>query len=55
MLSPDGTLVEISELREHPWFIAVQFHPEFRSKPVNAHPLFREFIRAALAQRRGRA
>lgn len=41
-------LVEIIELKSHPWFVAVQFHPEFKSKPDNAHPLFREFIRAAL-------
>lgn len=47
-LSPDGNLVEIFELGDHPWFVATQFHPEFKSKPTNAHPLFREFIRAAL-------
>ena len=41
-------LVEIVELKNHPYFIAVQFHPEFKSKPDAAHPLFREFIRAAL-------
>ncbi len=41
-------LVEIIELKEHPWFVACQFHPEFKSKPDKAHPLFREFIRAAL-------
>lgn len=41
-------LVEIFELKNHPWFVAVQFHPEFKSRPDNAHPLFREFIRAAL-------
>ncbi|MCK9604626.1 MAG: gamma-glutamyl-gamma-aminobutyrate hydrolase family protein, partial [Candidatus Omnitrophica bacterium] len=41
-------LVEIVELKNHPYFIAVQFHPEFKSKPDRAHPLFREFIRAAL-------
>ncbi|MCX5710406.1 MAG: CTP synthase, partial [Candidatus Omnitrophica bacterium] len=40
-------LVEIVELKDHPYFIAVQFHPEFKSKPDAAHPLFREFIRAA--------
>ncbi len=43
-LSPNGMLVEIIELKNHPWFIAVQFHPEFKSKPDKAHPLFREFI-----------
>jgi CTP synthase len=46
--SPDGSLVEIVELAEHPWFLGCQFHPEFKSKPMQAHPLFREFIRAAL-------
>ena len=46
-LSPDGRLVEAVELPEHPWFIAVQYHPEFKSRPNRAHPLFREFIRAA--------
>ena len=47
---PDGSLVEIVELEEHPWFIAAQFHPEFKSRPNRAHPLFREFVGAALAQ-----
>jgi len=47
-LSPDGHLVEILELRDHPWFLSTQFHPEFKSKPVKAHPLFRGFIQAAL-------
>jgi len=41
-------LVEIAEVKNHPYFIAVQFHPEFKSKPDKAHPLFREFIKAAL-------
>jgi len=41
-------LVEIIEIKNHPWFVACQFHPEFKSKPDNAHPLFREFIKAAL-------
>ena len=45
--SPDGRLVEIVELQNHPWFVGVQFHPEFKSRPNKAHPLFREFIRAA--------
>jgi CTP synthase len=49
--SPDGTIVEIVELVDHPWFLAVQFHPEFKSKPTQAHPLFREFVAAALRQR----
>ncbi len=46
-LSPDGSLVEIIEIPEHPWFVACQFHPEFKSNPMNAHPLFRDFIKAA--------
>ncbi|HEY3376663.1 MAG TPA: CTP synthase [Armatimonadota bacterium] len=46
--SPDGRLVEMSELTGHPYFIASQFHPEFKSRPNRAHPLFREFIRAAV-------
>jgi CTP synthase len=50
-ISPDGTLVEIMEMRDHPWFVAVQFHPEFKSKPTAAHPLFREFVAAALNRR----
>ncbi|MDR3633306.1 MAG: CTP synthase, partial [Isosphaeraceae bacterium] len=50
-MSPDGSLVEIVELNDHPWFLAVQFHPEFKSKPTSAHPLFRDFIAAALAHR----
>ncbi|WZO96654.1 CTP synthase [Isosphaeraceae bacterium EP7] len=49
--SPDGSLVEIMELVDHPWFLAVQFHPEFKSKPTKAHPLFRDFIAAALVRR----
>jgi CTP synthase len=50
-LSPDGDLVEIIELRSHPWFIGVQFHPEFKSRPFDCHPLFKGFIRAALQRR----
>ena len=46
--NPDGSLVEIIELDNHPWFVAVQFHPEFKSKPTSAHPLFAGFIGAAL-------
>jgi CTP synthase len=45
---PEGNLVEIFELVEHPWFVGVQYHPEFKSKPHQAHPLFRDFVRAAL-------
>ncbi len=47
-LSPNGELVEIVEIKDHPWFLGCQFHPEFKSRPMNPHPLFREFIRAAL-------
>jgi CTP synthase len=49
--SPDATIVEIIELTDHPWFVAVQFHPEFKSKPTQSHPLFREFVAASLRQR----
>ena len=49
-LSPDGRLVEIVELPGHPWFVGVQFHPELKSRPNRAHPLFREFIAAAKAR-----
>lgn len=52
--SPDGGLAEIVELREHPWFLAVQYHPEFKSKPNKAHPLFVGFIEAALAHQQQR-
>ena len=51
-LSPDGRLVEIVELPGHPWFVGVQFHPELKSRPNRAHPLFREFIAAAKAGRK---
>jgi CTP synthase len=47
-LSPDGSLVEMIELDDHPWFLAVQFHPEFKSRPQHPHPLFRAFIKASL-------
>lgn len=46
--SPDGRLVEIAELRDHPWFVGTQFHPEFRSRPTRPHPLFRDFVGAAV-------
>ncbi len=52
--SPDGRLVEIIELKDHPWFVGCQFHPEFKSRPTVAHPLFREFIKAARRYRRSR-
>ncbi|MBN3524435.1 CTP synthase [Paenibacillus apiarius] len=48
--SPDGRLVEIVELPNHPWFLAVQFHPEFTSRPNRSQPLFREFVKAAIKQ-----
>ena len=47
--SPDGRLVEIVELKDHPWFVASQFHPEFRSRPERPHPLFAGFVKAAIA------
>ena len=47
-ISPDGELVEMSELPDHPWFVGCQFHPELKSRATKAHPLFREFVRAAL-------
>lgn len=53
-LSPDKRLVEIIEVEDHPWFVASQFHPEFKSRPNRCHPLFREFVRAALVRRSGR-
>ena len=46
-MSPDNKLPEIIELKNHPWFIGVQFHPEFKSRPLSAHPLFKSFIKAA--------
>lgn len=46
--SPDNNLVEIVELADHPWFLGCQFHPEFKSKPMTPHPLFRDFIKASL-------
>jgi CTP synthase len=53
-ISPDGTLVEVVELPDHPWFIGCQYHPELKSRPMRAHPLFISFIRAAM-ERRDRA
>ncbi|NDY41723.1 CTP synthase [Dissulfurirhabdus thermomarina] len=50
-LSPNGELVEIVEIPDHPWFLACQFHPEFKSRPLEPHPLFTSFIQAALARR----
>jgi len=51
--SPDGKFVEIAELPSHPWFVAVQFHPEFQSRPLKPHPLFASFVEAALRQKNG--
>jgi CTP synthase len=52
--SPGGELVEVMELRDHPWFVAVQCHPEFKSKPTRAHPLFRGLVEASLKRREGK-
>jgi CTP synthase len=52
--SPGGELVEVVELRDHPWFVAVQCHPEFKSKPTKAHPLFRGLVEASLKRREGK-
>ena len=49
--SPDGKFVEVIELPDHPWFLAVQFHPEFQSRPLRPHPLFADFVRAASLRR----
>ncbi len=49
-ISPDGTLVEIVELKDHPFFVGVQFHPEFQSRPLSPHPLFVGFVKAALGK-----
>ena len=50
-LSPDGSLVEIMELKGHPWFVACQFHPEFKSRPMEPHPLFKGFIKAVISHK----
>jgi len=50
-MSPDGRLVEIIELPDHPFFVAGQFHPELKSRPTRPHPLYRDFVGAALARR----
>ena len=49
--NPDRNLVEIVEVKNHPWYVGVQFHPEFQSKPNKAHPLFASFIEASLTHR----
>jgi len=51
----EGRLVEIVELPDHPWFVASQFHPEFKSRPTRPAPLFREFVAAALQRARSRS
>ena len=51
--SPDGKFVEIAELPSHPWFVAVQFHPEFQSKPLRPHPLFASFVEASHRHKTG--
>jgi CTP synthase len=52
--SPDGKFVEIAEMPSHPWFVAVQFHPEFQSKPIKPHPLFASFVEAAYRHKSGK-
>jgi CTP synthase len=52
---PEGGYVEIVEVPDHPWFLACQFHPEFKSKPLAPHPLFLDFIRASAAFRKGQS
>jgi len=54
-LSPDGSLVEIIEIPNHPWFVGVQFHPELKSRATKPHPLFRDFVRSALEFKRKKA
>jgi CTP synthase len=53
-LSPDGQLVEMIELPDHPWFVGCQFHPELQSRPTRPHPLFAGFVAAAVAAKRRR-
>ena len=50
-INPERDLIEIAELKEHPFFIGTQFHPELKSRPLRPHPLYREFIKAALRKR----
>jgi len=54
-ISPDDTLAEIIEMKGHPWFLGCQFHPEFKSKPFSPHPLFKDFIEAAIKCKQGKA
>ncbi len=51
---PNGRLVEIVEVKDHPWFVGTQFHPEFKSRPTAPHPLFRDFVKASLANKQGK-
>ena len=53
-MSPDGKFVEMVELEDHPWFLGCQFHPEYKSKPTDPHPLFVSYIGAALAEKKRR-
>ncbi len=52
--SPDGVFIEILEVKEHPWYLAVQYHPEWKSKPLSPHPLFRDFIKASYVNKKGK-
>ncbi|MDE3179116.1 MAG: CTP synthase [Acidobacteriota bacterium] len=52
--TPDGTYVEVVEIRNHPWFLGCQFHPEFKSRPLDPHPLFKAFVKAAVDRRKAR-
>ncbi|MCC5910970.1 MAG: CTP synthase [Clostridiaceae bacterium] len=54
-ISPDERLVEIVELKDHPWFVAAQFHPEFKSRPTRPHPLFRDFVKASIDNKNKKA
>ena len=54
-VSPDDSLVEMIELKDHPWFVACQFHPELKSSPMNPHPLFRDFVLAGIQNKQGKA
>ena len=53
-MSPDGKFVEMVELPDHPWYLGCQFHPEYKSRPTDPHPLFVSYIRAALDEKRRR-
>jgi CTP synthase len=53
--SADNSLVEVIEIKDHPWFVASQFHPEFKSRPTRPHPLFRDFVGASIQDVREKA